>query len=130
MNEYGHLTNISVLIRDPWTLSSDATKSLENELQYENIIIPNGRTLTLTGSIMSMGNTSITVEAGGTLVIDGGLLANAKINLFSSSHLILRHGAIIYLNKDHDFTAPIGSIVEIEEGEIRGPYIKKSSKWN
>ena len=130
MNEYGFLADISALIREPWTLSSDCTKSLENELLYGNIIIPNGRTLTLTGTIMSMGNTSITVEAGGTLVIDGGIIANAKINLSPYSHLIIRNGGIIYLNKDHDFTAPIGSIIEIEEGEIRGPYIKKSSKWD
>jgi len=72
----------------------------------------------------------ITVQNGGTLVIDGGILANALINLSSSSHVRIVNGGTIYMRKNRYFSAPVGCVVEIENGEIRGPYIKKSAKWN
>lgn len=131
MNEYGHLENIADRVSGPWTLLNDFSyNGTNNVLLYDDIIIPNGRTLTISSSVVCIGNASITVQNGGTLVIDGGILANALINLSSSSHVRIVNGGTIYMRKNRYFSAPVGCVVEIENGEIRGPYIKKSAKWN
>lgn len=72
----------------------------------------------------------LTMAHGGELVVDGGILANADIHLSSSSNVIIKNGGIIYIKKNCSFEAPVGCTVNIENGEIRGPYIKKSSKWD
>ena len=79
--------------------------------------------------MIGIGCASITVESGGKLVIDGGVWANAKLNLNSGSEIIIKNGGKIYLSASRTFNAPLGCLVMIENGEINGPYIKKSSKW-
>ena len=120
MNEYGHLSSIP--IRETWVLTSDIVLTYNKEMIFGSIVIPNGCTLTLTGSAILMGTTTITVQDGGCLILDGCILANAAINMHSGSSLFLRNGATIYSRKDNDFFAPLGCVVEIEQGEICGPF--------
>lgn len=130
MNAYGHLANIADRVSGHWTLSSDFTYNYNsNILLYDDIIIPYGRTLTVSSPVVCIGNATITVQDGGHLVIDGGILANAKINLSSSSYFTILNGGLVYMRKNCDFSAPFGSTVEVVSGEINGPYIKKSAKW-
>lgn len=126
MDSYGHLQSIPQ--REPWTLTSNANIANNQEL-YGSIIIPYGQTLTISGSVICLGNTCIKVEAGGQLIVDGGVLANASINMEASSSLVIDNGGTIYMRTGQDFYAPVGSVVNITSGEICGPYIKKSAKW-
>ena len=128
MDDYGHLHDIP--LRSPWVLTSDECLNNTEDILYNAIVIPSGYTLTISGSIMCVGSTSITVEPGGNLVVDGGILANSAINLSPSSTVTIKNGGIIYMRKDNDFLAPLGCIVNIQDGEIRGPYVKKSEIWN
>lgn len=91
------------------------------------IVVPNGCTLTIAGGLMCTGTTTITVEAGGNLIIDGGVLANANLILSSSSRVRIKNDGTVYMRKDHDFSAPLGCVVEIEKGTICGPFKKISS---
>lgn len=127
MNEYGHLRD--VIQREPTTLPFDINNTNENQLLAGDIIIPYGRTYTLSGSMIGIGCASITVESGGKLVIDGGVWANAKLNLNSGSELIIKNDGKIYMSAGRTFDAPTGCIVTVENGEINGPFIKKSSTW-
>jgi hypothetical protein len=79
--------------------------------------------------MIGIGSASITVESGGKLIIDGGIWANAKLYLNSGSEVIIKNGGKIYMSSSMIFNAPFGSEVTIENGEICGPYIKKSTIW-
>lgn len=125
MDAYGHLHPIST--RPSWTLSSDYTYGTGNSVLAGDIVVPNGCTLTIAGGLMCTGTTTITVEAGGNLIIDGGVLANANLILSSSSRVRIKNDGTVYMRKDHDFSAPLGCVVEIEKGTICGPFKKISS---
>ena len=71
----------------------------------------------------------LTVLNGGDLVIDGGILANASIQLTSSSNITIKNGGKIFMRKNHDLYAPVGCVVNVIDGEICGPYVKKSEIW-
>ena len=82
-----------------------------------NISVNNGGVLTITGEVV-MANCKMTVKSGGTLIIDGGRLLHADIELESSSTLKIKNGGLIHMKPDSLFSAPTGSVVEIENGEI------------
>jgi hypothetical protein len=127
MDEYGYLHDVPQ--REPCTLTVDCNNYSENLAQYNSITIPYGCTYTLFGSMIGIGNASIIVENGGKLIIDGGIWANAKLYLNSGSTLEIKNGGKIYMSSTRNIEAPIGSIVNIENGEICGPYVKKSAVW-
>lgn len=108
----------------PWTLTNDYTIYAPDEMLLAYVIVPSGKTLTITGTVMCLGNTNITVQSGGSLVVDGGILANAALNLTSGSSVTVKNGGIIYSRASQPFTAPVGCIVNVEKGEINGPYKK------
>lgn len=126
IDEYGHLLGFRP--SETVTLTNNYIVSGSNGMFYNSFIIPNGRTLTITGSIMCMGNNTITVQNGGSLIIDGGVLANAAIILSPNSTVSVENGGTIYTRPGCDFSAPLGCIVEIEEGSINGPYKKTPSQ--
>ena len=126
MNEYGHLSGLRP--GETVTLTNDYTINSSNVMLYDSFIVPYGRTLTLTGSIMCMGNSTITVQSGGNLNIDGGILANAEIVLSPNSNVTIENGGTIYTRPGCDFYAPLGCVVEIEEGSINGPFKKIPSQ--
>jgi hypothetical protein len=61
----------------------------------------------------------------GILVVDGGVLANANILMGTEGKVVIRNGGSIYMKKDATFEVPVGCQLEIEEGQIRGPYERK-----
>lgn len=65
---------------------------------------------------VALGN--ITVENGGKLIIDGGVITNADIQLQSGSQLQLLNGGVVVVRTDSDFYAPIGSVVSATYGKI------------
>ena len=80
-----------------------------------NISVNSGGVLTITGEVV---NCKMTVKSGGTLVIDGGRLLHADIELEPSSTLRIINGGLLHMKPDLFFSAPLGSFVEIEEGEV------------
>lgn len=126
MDEYGHLSSIRP--GGTVTLTNDYTISNTNVMLYDSFIIPYGRTFTISGPVMCMGNSTITVQSGGNLIVDGGVLANAAIILSPNSTVTIDNGGEIYTRPGYDFTAPVGCVVEVEEGSINGPYKKMPSQ--
>lgn len=81
----------------------------------KSIITETGQ-LTIQGDIEMGGNGTLTVESGGKLIIDGGRLSNAKLDLKPGATLrIINNGTIETRN---GFTAPVGATVEISHGKI------------
>lgn len=97
-------------------LNNNDTISGNNSLSCD-IEIPRNVTLTITGNAYCLERVKIK-SIGGTLVIDGGVLANAEIELDSGSTLIVKNGGTIFLKNDVDLNIPVGCIANIPEGSI------------
>ena len=80
------------------------------------IRVKNSGQLTIQGNLEHRGNGILTVESGGKLIIDGGKLINANLDLKPGATLrIINNGTIETRN---GFTAPVGAKVEISHGKI------------
>ena len=95
-----------------------------NESLSSNIEIYHGVTLTITGAAYCLENVKIK-NCGGTIIVDGGVLANADIELVPPCSLIIKNGGSIYMKKNKDLIIPTGCIFEIEEGQVCKPYCRK-----
>ena len=80
------------------------------------IYIAGSGQLTIQSNIELMGNSSVIVEAGGKLIIDGGTLSNVDLVLKAGATLQLKNGGI--LETRNGFDAPVGAIVNMEYGQI------------
>lgn len=80
--------------------------------------IVNGGVLTISGTTTLTGNSKIRVCEGGILIVDGGTLQNADITMVPGSTLIIRNNGVINMASGKEFIAPVGTIVNIESGEI------------
>ena len=93
------------------------TKIMDKNGQLWGIIrVKNSGQLTIQGNLEHRGNGILTVESGGKLIIDGGKLINANLDLKPGATLrIINNGTIETRN---GFTAPVGAKVEISHGKI------------
>lgn len=82
-----------------------------------DISIYHSATLTIEESAYCMENVKIIID-GGTLIVDGGVLGNANIQMGSSSTLIIRNGGSIYMKDSCNFVVPEGCTMNISEGNI------------
>ena len=76
------------------------------------------RILTITGTVTKTEQIIIRVCEGGTLVIDGGTLLNANLQLIPGCHLIIRNNGCIRVPSGSTYNTPVGAIVDIESGSI------------
>ena len=87
-----------------------------NDSLYCNILIKSSAQLTIQSDIELMGNSSVIVETGGKLIIDGGTLSNVDLVMKSGSSLRIVNNGII--ETKNGFEAPLGALVDIEHGKI------------
>ena len=52
------------------------------------------------------------------MIIDGGVLTNAKISLQPGGKITIINGGKIVMRTNTDFSAPVGAIIDIQNGEI------------
>ena len=88
----------------------------DNECIYGNVLVTGTGQLTIQSNIEMEGNGTLTVESGGKLIIDGGKLSNAKLDLKPNTTLYIINGGIIETRSG--FSAPMGVKVEISYGRI------------
>ena len=86
--------------------------------KYTHIRINPNATLTVKNILNLFGRVTITIESGGELVIDGGVVTNANIAFSTGGKLKIKNGGKLVMRTNTDFEAPIGALVEIEDGII------------
>ena len=64
------------------------------------------------------GRVTVTIESGGELVIDGGVVTNADINMASGGKITLINGGKLVMRTNTDFIVPTGALADIQDGEI------------
>ena len=85
---------------------------------YTHINIGSNAILNIQNVLNLFGRVTITIEPGGELVVDGGVITNADIDLAVGGKLIIKNGGKLVMRTNTDFAAPKGALVEIENGSI------------
>lgn len=118
MNEYGILYNLASHVNDIVNITSN-TIWIQKRYIYNNIVIPNGVTLTIKNDVVFYNGAKITLR-GGFLHIDGGHLYNANVDVDSSynSNFKISHGGIIDKASTSIFKIPLGTVFEMNNGFI------------
>jgi len=80
--------------------------------------IVNGGTLKISGTTTMANNSKIRVCEGGIIIVDGGLLENANLELIPGSQVIVRNNGTISMADGKMFDAPKGVLVNIESGNV------------
>lgn len=83
-----------------------------------HMTITTGGVLTVTDRLHCIGNPVITLDGTGELIIDGGYIYNAELNLSSTSKLTIKNGGRISIRRGKSFSAPVGAVVTITNGSI------------
>lgn len=117
MNQYGHLEDLSIL--------SDSTTVINGNVIYtdscaikSNIRIPVGASLTIANIMNLLGRISIIIESGGELVINGGILTNAVVNIAAGGKLTIKNNGKLILRTGTDFEVPIGALFDCKYGKV------------
>ncbi len=109
------------------TLNPDGNPTLQitgnttyntRQSKYSHIRVNSNATLTVKNILNLFGRVTITIESGGQLVIDGGVVTNADITFSTGGKLKIKNGGKLVMRTNTDFEAPIGALVEIEDGTI------------
>lgn len=117
MDSHGNLEDLELRGLQTTHIATNLTYT-ERAFSYTNICVCNMSKLTIQSTLTLYGNTKIVVEPNGELVIDGGILQNADIELSVGSRLSLKNGGCVIMRNGKDFYAPIGANVTISEGMI------------
>lgn len=117
IDAYGNIEDLELRGLETTNIISNYTFT-ERDFLYSNICVCGLSKLTIQSLITLYGKVKIKVEPQGELVIDGGQLLNADIELSSGSKLLIKNGGSISMRNGKEFYAPMGAVVEIEEGLI------------
>lgn len=117
MNEYGFLESLQPDNRDTIFVTSNKTES-NYGYKYNHICINSGATLNVTNTMIMHNGATITVRDGGSLIIDGGILDNASVNLLSGSSFVVKNNGSVKLASGNDLNIPLGVNAEIPYGCI------------
>lgn len=88
------------------------------QFKFRHIRIASNATLKVKNILNLFGRVTITIESGGELIIDGGTITNADISFATGGKLTIKNGGKLVMRTNTDFVAPVGALVEIENGEI------------
>lgn len=118
MDTYGNLYDLSAHVNDTICLASNTTWT-QKRFIYNNIIIPSGVTLHIKSEVVFYNGARITLR-GGTVIIDGGHLFNADINVeIAQSDVIVNNGGVVETASDKNFEIPLGTTFQMDYGTIK-----------
>ena len=117
MNQHGYLLELDPCNIPAYVVNGNETFN-ERQTLYSNIYIPSNAKLTVKNILNLLGDTTISIDNGGELIIDGGVITNANISFTIGGKLEIKHGGKLVMRTDVTFDTPIGALVEINNGEI------------
>ena len=114
MDNYG---NLDLLSPSGITINTTITYSNNQTITNRIGIVKNG-ILTINGTSTLLGDAIIRVGESGTLIVDGGTLQNANLDLVPGCHIIVCNNGTINMASGLTFSAPAGVIVDVQNGSI------------
>lgn len=119
IDEYGICDTLTINPAITWYINSNVSHSVTNNFTYPNITVLQNGTLTINNSTMIMKkNSTIRVQSGGKLVINGGQIQEANIVVESGGTLIIDHGGLVQLRHNGQYLTQLGAKVTINNGKI------------
>lgn len=116
MNEYGYIETISLLCPD--IVVNTTTTWNEESYLYNNVRVVSGGILTITSNILKHPGSSITVESGGKLIVNGGIITRGNIVVKDNGELLITGGGEIRLSGSNNFNVEQGGIFNQSFGKI------------
>lgn len=104
-------STMSINISSATTLSTNSSISTD-------INILSGGTLTIKATTTLLYESKIIVYSNGVLIVDGGTIQYANIELQPGSQLIVRNAGTINMLSGTNFTVPAGANASIESGTV------------
>lgn len=122
LDAFGNLMDLNQHVSDTIFVSTTKTIS-QRAFLYQHHVVEAGGLFQILSDVDVYGSVQIDVRAGGTLIVDGGLLKNAKISLQPGSVMEILNNGKIELRAGCDFVAPAGAVVRMDSGII-SPFVQ------
>ena len=117
LNQYGYLQDLTTSSSQNEYITTSQTY-FTRFYKYCNIVINSGAKLTLKNILTVYPLCKVWVKNGGELIVDGGTLNTANIQMESGSKLTMRNNGEIHMTNGSSFLAPLGAVINIESGSI------------
>ena len=118
LDAYGNLERISLLSYPDIVIDSEMIWEDDNYI-YNNIRIVNGGKLTISSNIKKYFTSSITIENGGELVIDGGSITRGSVIVGSGGKLSILGDGEIILSHFNNFKVEQGGVFNHSFGKVK-----------
>ena len=102
---------------DTTTISSNSTWNTDTT-HCGNIVVTNNATLTISAQLTMNPAAKIIVQNGGTLIVDGGSIVNATVDVQNSAKFQLLNNGTLYLKQLGNLKVQLGAEAEMEYGRI------------
>jgi C1A family cysteine protease len=113
IDAYGNLQSLPA----GTTIKTAVTYNSNNTIA-QHLGVVSGGIITVKATSTMSGNGKIRVCEGGKLIVDGGILQNADIELVPGCQVIIKNNGKINMASGKTFDAPEGAVVEIPYGSI------------
>ena len=116
MDNYGNF--VTYTFPYPTTNISSNTTWDTDTTHCGNIVVTNNAILTITAQLTMNPAAKIIVQNGGTLIVDGGIIINAKVDVQNSAKIQLLNNGTLYLKQMGNLNVELGAEAEIDYGRI------------
>lgn len=117
LDSYGFLNRLEPDSLPMLIIDHDTVFSTRQNI-YSNIKISQNVTLTVENVINLYGHSIFTIENGGKLIINGGVITNAYVDMKTGSEIQFDNNGLLICRTNCDFSAPIGTTVKMNSGRI------------
>jgi hypothetical protein len=114
---FGELESLNPDDSPSLVISSNTTYTARQVL-YSHIRITGNATLTIKDILNLLGRTTIIIDPGAQLKVDGGTVSNVNLSIASGGKVTLTNGGKLILRTNTDLEIPAGAIMDISDGEI------------
>lgn len=117
LDAFGNLENISLASYPDIVLNTDAVWDEDNYV-YNNVRIVSGGRLTVSADVKKYFASSIIVESGGELVINGGTISRGNVVVKSNGKISILGNGEIRLDNSNNFKVEKGGIFNQSFGKV------------
>lgn len=117
IDRYGHMEDLNPETNGPLFVKEELNWATRGHVHCM-VYVQSGGVLRITNQITMHEKAKILVANGGKLIVDGGLLEQADIKIFSGGSLELLDGGIIRMGDSDAFESEQGAVMLLDEGSI------------
>lgn len=118
LDAFGNLENISLASYPDIVINADTVWNEDNYV-YNNVRIVSGGKLTVSADVKKYSTSSIIVESGGELVIDGGTITHGNTIVKDNGTMSIIGGGEIRLSDSNNFKVEQGGVFNQEFGKVK-----------